>query len=79
MSVAGRSINRGRKEINLQSFGLLVRIGQGCLPDKGGEGTTPGDIRSENADMSNEKSCEKPPASMSKLRSVNLRRVNRGP
>jgi len=25
------------------------------LPDKGGEGTTPGDIRSENADMSNEK------------------------
>ena len=35
MSVAGRSVNRGR---------FLV--------------TTPGDIRSENADMSNEKSSE---------------------
>jgi hypothetical protein len=41
--------------------------------------TTPGDIRSENADMSNEKSCEKhdrlPVEGF--LRSVNLRRVNR--
>ena len=41
--------------------------------------TTPGDIRSENADMSNEKSCEKhdrlPVPGF--LRSVNLRRVNR--
>ncbi|KAL9409197.1 hypothetical protein AB3S75_047560 [Citrus x aurantiifolia] len=56
VSVAGRSINRGR--------GLV---------------TTPGDIRSENADMSNEKSCEKhdhlPVEGF--LHSVNLRRVNR--
>ncbi|TYH76663.1 hypothetical protein ES332_D04G101100v1 [Gossypium tomentosum] len=56
VSVAGRSVNRGR---------FLV--------------TTPGDIRSENADMSNEKSCEKhdrlPVEGF--LRSVNLRRVNR--
>ena len=41
--------------------------------------TTPGDIRSENADMSNEKSCEKhdrlPVEGF--LRLVNLRRVNR--
>ncbi|KAK4381864.1 hypothetical protein Sango_2926900 [Sesamum angolense] len=41
--------------------------------------TRPGDIRSENADMSNEKSCEKhdrlPVEGF--LRSVNLRRVNR--
>lgn len=41
--------------------------------------TTPGDIRSENADKSNEKSCEKhdrlPVEGF--LRSVNLRRVNR--
>jgi hypothetical protein len=41
--------------------------------------TTPGDIRSENADMSNDKSCEKhdrlPVEGF--LRSVNLRRVNR--
>ena len=55
MSVAERSVNRGR---------FLV--------------TTPGDIRSENADMSNEKSCEKhdrlPVEGF--LRSVNLRRVN---
>lgn len=41
--------------------------------------TTPGDIRSENADMSNEKSCEKHDrlAVEGFLRSVNLRRVNR--
>lgn len=56
VSVAGRSVNRGR---------FLV--------------TRPGDIRSENADMSNEKSCEKhdrlPVEGF--LRSVNLRRVNR--
>jgi hypothetical protein len=42
-------------------------------------GDRPGDIRSENADMSNEKSCEKhdrlPVEGF--LRSVNLRRVNR--
>ncbi|KAG4201066.1 hypothetical protein ERO13_A05G254000v2 [Gossypium hirsutum] len=41
--------------------------------------TTPGDIRSANADISNEKSCEKhdrlPVEGF--LRSVNLRRVNR--
>ena len=41
--------------------------------------TTPGGTRSENADMSNEKSCEKhdrlPVPGF--LRSVNLRRVNR--
>jgi hypothetical protein len=41
--------------------------------------TRPGDIRSENADMSNEKSCEKhdhlPVEGF--LRSVNLRKVNR--
>ncbi|KAG4162470.1 hypothetical protein ERO13_D01G116800v2, partial [Gossypium hirsutum] len=41
--------------------------------------TTPGDIRSENTDMSNEKSCEKhnrlPVENF--LRSFNLRRVNR--
>nr|CDM84612.1 unnamed protein product [Triticum aestivum] len=56
VSVAGRSVNRGR---------FLV--------------TRPGDIRSENADMSNEKSYEKhdrlPVEGF--LRSVNLRRVNR--
>lgn len=56
VSVAGRSVNRGR---------FLV--------------TTPGDIRSENADMSNEKSCEKHDRLTVEgfLRSVNLRRVNR--
>jgi hypothetical protein len=41
--------------------------------------TTPGDIRSDNANMSNDKSCEKhdhlPVEGF--LRSVNLRRVNR--
>ncbi|KAB2045145.1 hypothetical protein ES319_D01G140400v1, partial [Gossypium barbadense] len=41
--------------------------------------TTPGDIRSENADMSNEKSCEKHDRLLVEnfLRSFNLRRVNR--
>lgn len=41
--------------------------------------TRPGDIRSENADMSNEKSCEKQDRLPVEgfLRSVNLRRVNR--
>jgi len=57
LSLAGtKEVIGTRKRQPSVSSGTFCQSGQsGCLPDKGGEGTTPGDIRSENADMSNEK------------------------
>ncbi|XP_051145865.1 protein Ycf2-like [Andrographis paniculata] len=67
-----------RSDETLKAAFSSVSSGTFCQSGKGNF-IAPGDIRSENADMSNEKSCEKhdrlPVEGF--LRSVNLRRVNR--
>ncbi|KAL0286890.1 UNVERIFIED_CONTAM: hypothetical protein Sradi_7136900 [Sesamum radiatum] len=68
-----------RSDETLKAAFSSVSSGTFCQSGKVFLVTRPGDIRSENADMSNEKSCEKhdrlPVEGF--LRSVNLRRVNR--
>lgn len=74
----GSSSSPKRRDLERISF-FQVSVAERSVNRRRFLVTRPGDIRSENADMSNEKSCEKhdrlPVEGF--LRSVNLRRVNR--